>query len=41
MGLFNERRKEWEDFYNFNRPYGALGGQATYERLRETTRGSV
>src|SRR6266536_1941220 len=21
-GLFNERLKEWEDFYNFNRPHG-------------------
>lgn len=40
-GLFNERLKEWEDFYNFNRPHGALGGQTPYERLREKTRGSV
>ncbi len=37
-GLFNERLKEWEDFYNFNRPHGALGGQTPYERLREKTR---
>jgi transposase InsO family protein len=40
-GLFNERLKEWEDFYNFNRPHGALGGQTPYERLREKTRSSV
>jgi transposase InsO family protein len=40
-GLFNERLKEWEDFYNFNRPHGTLGGQTPYERLREKTRGSV
>lgn len=40
-GLFNERLKEWEDFYNFNRPHGALGGQTPYERLREKTRGPV
>jgi transposase InsO family protein len=40
-GLFNDRLKEWEDFYNFNRPHGALGGQTPYERLREKTRGSV
>lgn len=36
-GLFNERLKEWEDFYNFNRPHGALGGQTPYERLRQKT----
>jgi transposase InsO family protein len=39
--LLNERLKEWEDFYNFNRPHGALGRQTPYERLREKTRGSV
>jgi len=37
-GLFNERLKEWEDFYNYNRPHGALGGQTPYERLQEKTR---
>jgi transposase InsO family protein len=36
--LFNERLKEWEDFYNLNRPHGGLGGQTPYERLREKTR---
>ncbi len=36
--LFNDRLQEWEDFYNFNRPHGALGGQTPYERLREKTR---
>jgi transposase InsO family protein len=40
-GLFNVRLKEWEDFYNFHRPHGALGGQTPYERLRDKTRGSV
>jgi len=40
-GLFNVRLKEWEDFYNFNRPHGALGGQTPYERLRDKTRSSV
>jgi transposase InsO family protein len=40
-GLFNVRLKEREDFYNFHRPHGALGGQTPYERLREKTRGSV
>jgi transposase InsO family protein len=35
--LFNDRLKEWEDFYNFDRPHGALGGQTPYERLRQKT----
>ena len=25
--LFNDKLQEWEDFYNFDRPHGALGGQ--------------
>jgi transposase InsO family protein len=25
--LFNDRLQEWEDFYNYNRPHGGLGGQ--------------
>jgi hypothetical protein len=29
--LFNDRLKEWEDFYNYNRPHGGLGGQTPYE----------
>src|SRR6266516_5366124 len=39
--LFNDRLQEWEDFYNFNRPHGGLGGQTPYERLRHKTRTSV
>jgi transposase InsO family protein len=35
--LLNARLQEWEDFYNFNRPHGSLGGQIPYERLREKT----
>ncbi len=27
--------KEWESFYNFNRPHGAFGGKTPYEALRE------
>ena len=34
-GLFNEKLREWEDFYNFNRPHGGLGGQTPYERLKQ------
>jgi hypothetical protein len=40
-GLFSERLREWEDFYNFNRPRGGLGGQTHYERLRQKTAGLV
>jgi transposase InsO family protein len=37
-GVFNDKLQEWEDFYNFNRPHGALGGQTPYEKLRDKTR---
>lgn len=39
--LFNDRSKEWEHFYNFQRPHGALGGKTPYERLREKTTSPV
>ena len=39
--LFNTKLHEWERFYNFSRPHGALGGQTPYERLRQLTRPSV
>jgi hypothetical protein len=32
--VFNQKLQEWEDFYNFNRPYGGLDGQTPYDRLR-------
>ena len=35
--LFNERLQEWENFYNYDRPHGSLGGQTPYERLRQKT----
>ena len=35
--LFNAKLQEWEDFYNFHRPHGGLGGQTPYERLRQKT----
>ena len=31
--LFNQKLREWEDYYNFDRPHGALDGQTPYERL--------
>jgi transposase InsO family protein len=33
--LFTEKLQEWEDYYNYHRPHGALGGQTPYERLRQ------
>jgi len=35
--LFNEKLKAWEDYYNYHRPHGALGGQTPYERLLAKT----
>ena len=32
---FNTRLQEWEHFYNYDRPHGALQGQTPNERLRE------
>lgn len=39
--LFNEKLREWEDYYNYNRPHGALSGQTPYERLMAKTRAGV
>lgn len=36
--LFNEKLKEWENYYNYHRPHGALDGQTPYERLVAKTR---
>ncbi|HXD73075.1 MAG TPA: integrase core domain-containing protein, partial [Vicinamibacterales bacterium] len=37
----NEKLREWEDYYNYHRPHGALDGQTPYERLFEKTRAEV
>jgi transposase InsO family protein len=39
--LFNEKLREWEDYYNYHRPHGALDGQTPYERLVAKTRAAV
>ena len=39
--LFNEKLREWEDYYNYHRPHGALAGQTPYERLVAKTRAGV
>ncbi|HXU70731.1 MAG TPA: IS481 family transposase [Polyangia bacterium] len=36
--LFNEKLREWENYYNYHRPHGALDGQTPYERLLAKTR---
>jgi DNA-binding XRE family transcriptional regulator len=39
--LVNEKLREWEDYYNYHRPNGALQGQNPFERLIEKTRADV
>jgi Integrase core domain len=39
--LFNEKLREWEDYYNYHRPHGALAGQTPYERLLAKARGGT
>jgi transposase InsO family protein len=39
--LFNQKLREWEDYYNYHRPHGALNGQTPYERLMTKTRADV
>jgi hypothetical protein len=36
--LFNKKLREWENYYNHNRPHGGLGGQTPFERFLERTR---
>jgi transposase InsO family protein len=40
--LFNEKVREWEDYYDYHRPHGgALQGQTPFERLIEKSRADV
>lgn len=36
--VFNDKLREWEDYYNYHRPHGGLGGQTPYERLNQKRR---
>jgi transposase InsO family protein len=33
--VFNDKLKAWEDYCNYHRPHGTLGGQTPNERLRQ------
>lgn len=37
LATFNDKLKEWEDYYNYHRPHGGLAGQTPYERLLQKT----
>ncbi|MFD2801836.1 integrase core domain-containing protein [Prauserella oleivorans] len=37
VNVFNARLKEWQDYYNYDRPHGSLNGQTPYGRLRQKT----
>jgi len=39
--VFNDKLREWEDFYNYHRPHGSLDGQTPYERLKQRTQARV
>jgi transposase InsO family protein len=39
--LFNDKLREWEDYYNYHRPHGALDGQTPYERLMAKSAATV
>ena len=39
--LFNDKLQAWEDYYNYERPHGALNGQTPYERLVAKMRAAV
>jgi transposase InsO family protein len=39
--VFNDKLQAWEDFYNYHRPHGGLGGQTPYERLKQRTQARV
>jgi transposase InsO family protein len=39
--VFNDKLREWENFSNYHRPHGGLGGQTPYERLKQRTQTRV
>lgn len=41
VNIVNARLKDWQDYYNFDRPHGSLDGQTPYERLRQKTQATA
>jgi transposase InsO family protein len=39
--VVNDKLQEGEDFSNYHRPHGGLGGQTPYERLKQRTQTRV
>jgi transposase InsO family protein len=39
--VFNHKLQQWKDYYNFQRPYGGLGGLTPCERLHQKTKARV
>jgi transposase InsO family protein len=39
--ILKDKLQEWEDYYNYDRPLGGLGGQTSYERLPQKTQARV
>nr|WP_264085152.1 hypothetical protein [Kibdelosporangium phytohabitans] len=35
LGAVNDKRKQWEDFYNIYRPHGGLADQTPHEAATE------
>jgi transposase InsO family protein len=35
--IFNDKLREWGDHYIYHHPHGGLGGQTSYERLKQKT----
>ncbi|MER6066644.1 integrase core domain-containing protein [Streptomyces sp. NPDC001792] len=33
--VFNDKLREWEEYYNYHRPHGGLGGQTPCERFKQ------
>lgn len=39
--VVNDKLREWENFYNYHRLHGGLGGQTPYERFKQRTQARV
>jgi len=36
--VLNDKLRQWEDYYNYHRPHGGLGGRTPYEKLLAVTK---